>query len=283
MGREPAWRVYAAEYNASRKYIKAEERKMPSYVVTPLGAKISRLFIVGVLTEVRRVNDEVITARVADHTGAFYLFAGKYRPKARQLLETMEAPQFVAVVGKANVYSPREGTMYVSVVPEQVKVVEEVLRDYWMLDAARKLKVRIDAMREALGMEEPTVDKLINLGFSRRVADGVLTAIQLYDKINVELYMDMLKTSLMYLIPEYRDMGYEPPGVEEEDNEEDELDALREQVLAMIEKLDTGNGASYEELLKAIPAEPPVIDQVLDRLREEGEIYEPSVDRIKRI
>ncbi len=280
MGREPAWRVFASEFNTSRHFIKGEE-KMPSYVITPLGAKISRLFIVGVLTEVRIVSDEVITARVADHTGAFYLFAGKYRPRARQVLDSINPPQFVAVVGKANMYSPKEGTTYVSVVPDMVRVVDEKLRDYWMLDTAKKLRVRIDAMKEAMNMEEPTLDKLMDIGFSRRVSDGVITAMQMYDKINVEFYMDMLKTSLMHLLPEYRSMGYEPPGIEEE--EEEDFGEMEDKVLQLIEELDEGDGAPYETLLESIDAEPALIDQILDNLRERGEIYEPTLGKIKRI
>ncbi|NPA74817.1 MAG: hypothetical protein GXO25_01890 [Euryarchaeota archaeon] len=274
MGREPAWRVFSAEFNASREVIKAEEKKKPSYVVTPLGAKISRVFIVGVLTEAHNVNDEVITARVADHTGAFHIFAGKFTPRARQFLDSTAPPKFVAVVGKTNVYRPNEDTMYVSVVPEHIKIVDEVLRDYWMLDTAKKLKLRVEAMKEALSMEEPTVDKLIKLGFTPRIADGVVTAINLYGRINVETYVDMLKNALKHLLPEYREMGYEPPGVEEEE-EPDDFVELETRILQIIDELNTGAGAEYSEILKAMPdVEPAKIDQILDSLKDRGEIYE---------
>jgi len=145
--REPAWRVFSAEYNASKHYIKASEPKKPSYVITPLGAKISRIFIVGVITEVRKITDEIIKARVADQTGAFYIMAGKFRPDARNFLETVKIPEFIAVVGKANVYKPSEDLMYVSVVPERIKVVNEILRDYWVFDTARTQKTCIEKKR----------------------------------------------------------------------------------------------------------------------------------------
>ncbi|MCD6370561.1 MAG: hypothetical protein J7L63_03590 [Thermoplasmata archaeon] len=283
MPREPAWRVFSAEYNSSKHYIKATEPKKPSYVITPLGAKISRLFVVGVLTEVRLITDEIVKARVADQTGAFYILAGKFNPEARQILETVKVPQFLAVVGKVNVYQPEEDTMYLSIVPERVKVVKEILRDYWVFDTARRLKIRIDAINEALKMENPTVKSLVELGFSRKIAEGVVVAIDRYEKINVEKYMDMLKDALKHLLPEYKVLGYELPTVEEE--EEEEIGGEEEEmILKLIDELNVDNrGVSYEDLLEKSNLSPERLDEILISLQEKGEIYEPYLGRFKRI
>jgi len=283
MPREPAWRVFSAEYNSSKHYIKATEPKKPSYVITPLGAKISRLFVVGVLTEVRLITDEIVKARVADQTGAFYILAGKFNPESRQILECVKVPQFLAVVGKINVFKPDEETMYLSIVPERVKVVKEVLRDYWVFDTARRLKIRIDAMREALKMDVPTVNNLLELGFSRKISEGVITAIKYYEKINVEKYMDMLKDALKHLLPEYKMLGYELPTVEEE--EEEEMGGEEEElILKLIDELNKDNkGASYEDLLEKSGLDPEKLDEILISLQEKGEIYEPLLGRFKRI
>ena len=40
MRREPAWRIFAAEYNDASLEIKGTGEKTPSYVVTPLGSKV---------------------------------------------------------------------------------------------------------------------------------------------------------------------------------------------------------------------------------------------------
>ncbi len=286
MVREPAWRVFSSEYNASKYYIKAEEPKMPSYVITPLGAKISRLFIVGVLTEVNVISDEVIKARVADQTGAFYLLAGKYRPEVRRVLENTKVPQFMAVVGKVNVYNPRENLMYVSVVPERVRIVNEILRDYWVFDTARKLKMRIEAMNEALKMEEVKVENLISLGFSKKISEGIVTAIKYYDRINMEVYIDMLKNALKHLLPEYQAMGYELPGVEggEEEKEIEEDTELEKKVLDLIEELDTDStGVSYEDLVEKSGISDEKLDEIILSLQEKGDIYEPVLGKFKRI
>ncbi len=283
--REPAWRVFSAEFNSAKHYLRATEPKKPSYVLTPLGAKISRLFIVGVLTDVRLINDEIVKARVADQTGVFYVMAGKYNPESRQVLETLTIPSFVAVVGKANVYSPSEDTMYVSVVPERVKEVDEVLRDFWVFDTARKLKMRIDAMREALKMETPTVGNLESLGFSRRISEGVIEAIKYYDKINVERYMDMLRDALRYLVPEYKAMGYELPGIEEEQEEEEAQDREKyeDMILKIIEELDEGDGVSYSEIIRKSGLEEELVEEIVMSLQESGRVYEPKLGKFRKI
>src|SRR6266705_1127868 len=47
----------------------------PSYVVTPLGAKVNRVFVVGVITDVENVGSDIQPmwrARVSDPTGTFH-------------------------------------------------------------------------------------------------------------------------------------------------------------------------------------------------------------------
>ncbi len=293
MPREPAWRVFASEYNSARHYIKASEPKKPSYVITPLGAKISRVFVVGVLTEVRVISDEVVKARVVDQTGAFYIFAGKYRPQVRQMLELTSVPKFVAFVGKPNIYRPDEDTMYVSVVPERIKIVDEILRDYWILDTAEKLKVRIEAMKEALNMADPTIHNLVSLGFSRRVAEGVIEAIRYYEKIDVERYIHMLKNALKHLLPEYRELGYELPTVEESvEGEEEPVDEestveIEDRILEILKKAaESGNDedaiVAYEDILDMLPdVEQEEIDRAIDELLTRKEITEPNIGFFK--
>ena len=76
--REVAYRVFADEFNdAHYTYAESDEERAPNYLVTPTGARVNRLFVVGVLTEVEEVSDGVIRARVVDPTGAFVIYAGQ--------------------------------------------------------------------------------------------------------------------------------------------------------------------------------------------------------------
>ncbi|MFW6145104.1 MAG: DNA-binding protein, partial [Candidatus Natronoplasma sp.] len=132
INREVAWRVFAREFNESDLMLEGEEEKSPSYLVTPLGAKINRLYLVGVLTECENIGTDeepMWRARVTDPTGTFFVSAGQYQPGVATALANMEPPLFVAVVGKANTYQPDEDTFLTSIRAETIKEVDEDQRD----------------------------------------------------------------------------------------------------------------------------------------------------------
>jgi len=155
--REVAHRVFGAEYDdATLSYREGDEERAPTYVVTPSGAKANRLFLVGVLTEVERVNDEMLRARIVDPTGAFVVYAGQYQPEARATFERASTPEFVAVTGKARTFQPEDADrIYSSVRPESVNVVDADVRDRWAVEAARATLRRVGRMADALRRDAP--------------------------------------------------------------------------------------------------------------------------------
>ncbi|MEM4780497.1 MAG: hypothetical protein QXG03_02890 [Halalkalicoccus sp.] len=154
--REVAHRLFACEFDAaSLEYADSDEERAPKYVITPTGARVNRLFVVGVLTEVERVNEEVVRARVVDPTGAFVVYAGQYQPDALAFLERADPPAFVAVTGKANTFRPDDSDrVYTSVRPESVAEVDAETRDRWTVGAAEHTLRRIDAFARALETDE---------------------------------------------------------------------------------------------------------------------------------
>jgi RPA family protein len=155
--REVAYRVFAAEYDdADYQYTENEaDERAPNYVVTPTGARVNRLFFVGVLTEVERVNEEMLRGRIVDPTGAFVVYAGQYQPDALTALERLEPPAFVAVTGKARTFQPEDAeTIYTSVRPESINEVDADTRDRWTVGAARHTVERITTFADALEREE---------------------------------------------------------------------------------------------------------------------------------
>jgi len=77
--REVAWRLFASEYNDATLEMDGGGERAPSYVVTPLGAKVNRVFVVGVITDVRERRDgypaDVARPRLRP-TGTFRIYAG---------------------------------------------------------------------------------------------------------------------------------------------------------------------------------------------------------------
>jgi RPA family protein len=169
VSREVAWRVFAREYDdADFAFKEGEDERAPNYVATPTGAKINRLFVVGVLTEVERVGEgDLLRARVSDPMGAFVVYAGQYQPDAVSFLADAETPEFVAVVGKARTYEPDDSDdVYTSIRPEEMNVVDAETRDRWNVETARETLRRVEATREYLrdGATPETRPELHELG-----------------------------------------------------------------------------------------------------------------------
>lgn len=297
MNREIAWRVFAGEYNDATKEVSDGGERSPSYVVTPLGAKINRLFIVGVLTDVENVATDASPmwrARLSDPTGTFHLYSGQYQPEASAALAKLKPPAFVAVVGKSRVYSPDPGTVYTSIRPEAVKVVDAALRDYWILETCRSLKKRLEALREAYKMDPVTKEELAALGVKPPMAEGIVAAVEHYGKVDLSRYSAMLAEALTFLIPELQPPR--APGEAEEGTAETptaapaadaKQEALEERVLEIIGQLDRdGKGASWDGILAQATKEgvdKDLLEELINSLLDKGLIYEPILGRMKRI
>jgi len=148
--REPARRVFAGELRECRYQFKdGEDEKSPTFVLLPTGERSNRIFLVGTLTEKQRQGEQNIfyRGRVVDPTGTFFIMAGSYQPEAMQQLAKVEAPAFVAVIGKPNLYQKPDGSVLVSVRVESITVVDKDTRDLWVLDAAECTLDRVDASK----------------------------------------------------------------------------------------------------------------------------------------
>ena len=184
--REVAHRVFAAEFDdASLSYSESDEERAPNYVVTPTGARVNRLFVAGVLTEVERVNDETRRGRVVDPSGAFVTYAGQYQPEAQAFLERADPPSFVALTGKARTFEPEDSDrVFTSVRPESLNEVDADTRDRWVVSAAEATLNRLAVFEAALDSDlrgEELRAALESGGAPASLAAGIPKAIAHYD------------------------------------------------------------------------------------------------------
>src|SRR5688572_17049873 len=313
--RETAHRAFAQEFNASKHEIKGQGEKDPSFLVTPLGAKVNRLHVVGVCTDVEPVGEsgEVWRARISDPTGVFTVYAGQYQPEAAQALSQIQPPQYVAITGKARTYEPEPGSIFVSIRPESVAVVDEATRDQWILDTARRTRDRLKAVGAVRTDPKATAETLVAQGHSRADAEGAVLAQQSYGLTDVGRYGVMLRQSLGHLlpgasVPVHRVEAREPmapqpasapgtlapaagePGAwkapapaakPEADAAQEALDA---QVLAAVGKLEGTKGARWDDILGQVAVggtTPEDVEEALNRLMDKGLIYEPTLGILK--
>ena len=308
--REVAWRVFSEEYNSSTLEYTGEGEKPASYIITPLGAKVNRMLVVGVATDIESLGEEGrprYRARVADPTGTFYVSAGEYQPAAAASLSRMSPPAFAAVVGKSRAYSPEEGVKYLSIRPERVVEVDAAARDYWILETARSTLLRIEAMGDAMQMSQPTVGELMKLGYPENLADGVVRALEYYKDIDLDRFRNSVKDALSSVLPgkwtgEAREerparqvMAKEAapeqePAAKDGDGEMTEVGVGADEegtILAIIEKMDTGGrGAPWDKVVEAAKAkkiDKVRLEEVVATLLDKGDVYEPELGMMKRI
>ncbi|EMA30686.1 hypothetical protein [Haloarcula japonica] len=198
--REVAHRLFAAEFDdADFSYSESDEERAPNYVVTPTGARVNRLFLVGVLTELEQVNDDVLRARVVDPTGPFVIYAGQYQPDELAFLEAADPPMFVAVTGKARTFQPDDSDrVFTSVRPESISEVDADTRDRWVVQAAEQTVSRIGRMASAkqagLTGDELRL-ALLDQGIDESAATGITLALDHYGTTGD--YLDALRTTAL--------------------------------------------------------------------------------------
>ena len=183
--REVAYRLFAAEFEDSDlSYSESDEERAPNYVVTPTGAQVNRLFVVGVLTEVEQVGENILRGRVVDPTGAFVIYAGQYQPDEQAFLERADTPTFVAVTGKARTFQPEDSEqVYTSIRPESINEVDPETRDRWTVQATAQTLDRIDHAATALstdGSDDAVRETLRDGGADQRQASSTLLALDHY-------------------------------------------------------------------------------------------------------
>ncbi len=172
--REVAKRVFSKEFNASRFKVGGEGEKEAIYVLTPLGLRCNRLFIVGVLLEKDEVkpDSDMWRIRISDPTGSFLGFVSKFQPEALDSLAEINPPQIVAVTAKARLLQ-RDDRVLPLIRPEYINVSDFETRDYWIIETAKATLKRIKAIEK--GEDKITMEKYdTNIEEFRKVVIDVL-------------------------------------------------------------------------------------------------------------
>jgi len=306
MKREPAWRVFAAEYNDTTIELKGSGEKAPSYIVTPLGGKINRVYITGVLTDVENVTEggDYLRAHISDPTGVFTLYSGQYQQEATSHLQRIEVPAFVAIVGKVRTYEPEPGTLYLSVRPEMVHEVTAEARDRWIIETCQQTRQRILAITEAMKMVQPNVYDLRKVGVSKDLAEGVVTALKRYGSLDTTKYITLIRESLQYIAPgkegfeeakaqeaveatEHREKA--PPAGKKtkqkapaaKKGESKDAEAV---VLEVVKALESAEGAPWDAIVEECKKQgltETAVEEALTALMDKGFVFEPVLGTIK--
>jgi RPA family protein len=297
--RETAWRLFSSELNTATYEMKSEDEKSPSYVVTRLGAMVNRVLVAGVLTEKENVgtaDEPMWRGRIQDlATGNFFINVGRYQPEAAAAMADIDAPAFVAVVGKVRTYTTDDERVFVSIRPECVVQITEEIRAQWILEAARSTWDRLNKMKKAASAEDLSEKGLMDRGFSQRDARGIMTALDQYDVPNSTIYLKAIQSALRAILPDRNidlglpeDMSDVPDEIDIEPGSSGKSNADTEDIiLSLLEELDTdGKGAPRDELERRAEAEgisSMELEEISNVLMDKGLVYEPNLRYLKRI
>ena len=297
--RETAWRMFSSEFNGSKLEIKAMEEKMPSYVVTPLGAKVNRILIAGVLTEKENRGTEeepMWTCRVQDPAGNFYVNAGRFQPEASAALSSLPSPCMVAAVGKVRTFHREDGSMSVSVRPERVMEIDDAAYRGWILEAAKSTWTRLKNMKRACMTPDSTKESLMAMGVSPAEAEGITYVLDNDAMPDSAVYLKAIQNALRKLLPDEEidfgfpdefgdDMPRSAPAAPSSggSGKADWEDA----VLRLLEELDVdGKGAPRDELerrAESMGISSVDLEEISNSLMDKGLVYEPNLRYLKRI
>jgi RPA family protein len=224
--REVARRIFAEELKSSDySFRDGEEQNQyaPQYLLTPTGANCNRVFSVGTLTEKDDIggDTEYWRGRLVDPTSSILIYAGQYQPEAAQVLANMEAPAFVAVVGKPNLYKTEDGNIIISLRAESIQRVDEATRNLWVMDTARRTMERLAAMKNVKPTPVSSEFATANMMPSSTPPQDAERALEHYHT-DIEHYRQMTLRALSSLKADLAKNGIVPAKVEDHTTPESE-------------------------------------------------------------
>lgn len=219
-----------------------------SYVISKTGSKLSRVRIMGTVTDKFSSSDNMYGAVTIDDC------TGNIRAKSFKsiaILSTIEKGDIVDIIGRVRLYNEE---MYLS--PEIIYKVGDpnliLLRKVELLKQKRefneKRKIILESRKKTSDIEELRQFVKKKYGIEPEELESVL------------LLEEMPKSA-----------------EDKEDSRESEKDA----VIKLIERLDTGSGCEYSLLIKESGMDESVIESVINELLSDGLCFEPRPGVIK--
>lgn len=270
--REPAKWIFAKELkDCTIIEEKDPEEKGKPYVITPLGTRAKRVLLTGTVTS-KNSEENLTKVAIADATGTFYVnaFANDFNIEQKNALDGLETETQVTIMGRINPFRTDDGVYYFNINPEMVSSSDTVASDFWNLRAAYVAKRKLYAIREAMKSDTANLESLTKLGYSQDEATDALRAKESYREYDFQAFQEVVQGVMDSLIKPA------PQSTE-----------TKTFVLSYIRENDTdGKGCRYDDIVIAASnrsVEQTEVDEILNELGSEGEIYEVSLKRYKAL
>ncbi len=202
-GRELAWRVLATELLSSSAEERGSGDKSPSYVISPLGARMNRVLVTGTIPPADGAGADpsagFVRARLTDPTGTLPVTTGSYQPQGQADLGKISEPTRVLVVGKTTLFRGTGATPVVSIRAETVHPVLDVEYRTLTAEAATQTLERLELVLRLRATPPPSDDELTRAGVSPYWARGARASIARYPALDPAPYYESLRAVLVAL------------------------------------------------------------------------------------
>lgn len=245
-----------------------EERSKP-YVITPLGSKIRRVLIAGKVTQ-KNPDENMTRMTVSDSSGNFYLsaFQNDFGSEGKIMLDELEINDVVMVMGRVNSFQ-NEGKIYFNVNPELAVKIDDIALKYWNTRSSHVARRKIYAIKAAGRNENPSTEELVSMGYSNEEAECAIRALKNYPGYSTSEIEGIVSGGAASMQQESGS----------NQNKDFVLDYIRNND-------EDGKGCRYEDILAAAQnanISQADVDEVLNSLGSEGDIFEVSLKRYKPI
>ncbi len=301
--REPAWRVSARELESSLEEERGAGDRATSYLLSPFGARMSRVVVAGSLSPAESIGREEANtfwrARLADPTGAVAVTAGSFQPRAMAQLRQGRESRPALVVGKVHLYRGRDGVAYVSVRAEAVRSVSENEERALWSDMVRQTLDRLDLVERVEKSPSTSEESLRVEGVPSAWIRAAHESLRRYPAVDRPAFRRELaavvraiagetgprpSTSTPVSVTVRRAAPPKPPApapsAAERAEESVFLDLLDE-----IAEVSVDGYADLKEVVSRLEAQGVVADRaelLLNRLEESGVVEEPIVGKLRR-
>jgi len=202
-GRELAWRVLAHELRASSEEERGTGEKSPSYVISPLGARMNRVVVAGRISSGERMGADPAAgfwrARLTDPTGSLTVTAGSFQPAAQAELQGISAPTPAFVVGKLALFRGAGGPPTASLRAEAIRPIPDVEYRTLVAEAATQTLERLELVLRLRTASPPTDEELARANISPSWVRGARASLTHYPSLDPAPYLETLRAVLVAL------------------------------------------------------------------------------------
>tara|TARA_B100000029_G_scaffold509753_1_gene599633 strand:- start:333 stop:1226 length:894 start_codon:yes stop_codon:yes gene_type:complete len=291
--REPAIPIFAKELSrATESYVDEDKGEYsPTYLISDMGAKLSRVLVGGILTTVENHGSEDepnYRAQIADPTGTYYYVNAnqQWQPEGAADLSQLESTEYVLCVGRVRSFTPEDGDKtYITISAESIRSVSESEVNLWALTACQNLFRRFSIVKEVAESIGPREESGITLAKELHSMNEFPTeemALLLMDQLQNLTGAEITTTQK---VEDFSGSFETASDIKESTPEDQPTEKHEQRLLDKISALDVdGEGTMYEMLVEVaneLKMDTARLDETLDSLSEQGLIYQPSFNQFK--